>query len=283
MGTEAKLSEPHARMYPLPHIFPREWAVAYGEDLFGLWQAFEVYGVRQRLRWIASGDFWMGSPYGERNRAEDEPQHRVILSRGFWLADTTCTQALWTRVVGHNPSRFRQSDRNPVERVSRDDLTQRFLPRLNTLMPDLNATLPTEAQWEYACRADGSSRLERSLPFWWGRRASRDRMNCRGEGPFAPHPPSLMTAPVQLLPPNPWGLSEMHGNVWEWCIDGYRVYDCLNFLTEDPEGPQDTDKYVLRGGSWFNVGSRCRAAARDAQDPGFKADYVGFRVCVNDL
>ena len=128
------------------------WASAAGRDEYGLWAAFEVEGVGQRLRWIPPGRFWMGSPKDEPGRWKDEgPRHPATLGEGFWLAETPCTQALWQAVMGGNPSHFKGSQR-PVEQVRWDDC-HRFLDRLNQRFRHLDARLPTEAEWEYACRA----------------------------------------------------------------------------------------------------------------------------------
>jgi formylglycine-generating enzyme required for sulfatase activity len=128
---------------------------ATGQDRHGVWAEIDVppatgKPVRQRMRWIAPGRFRMGSPEGEAGRYDNEgPQHEVQVSRGFWLFDTPCTQALWEAVMGDNPSRF-QSPERPVEQVSWEEV-QEFLRRIEERVPGL--ALPTEAQWEYACRA----------------------------------------------------------------------------------------------------------------------------------
>jgi formylglycine-generating enzyme required for sulfatase activity len=127
------------------------WANAIGRDRYGLWVRLEVKGVRQRLRWIGPGRFWMGSPEDEEGRNEREgARHEVELTRGFWLFDTPCTQALWEVVMEENPSEFPGANR-PVENVSWEDC-QAFIEQLNEQFPDLGLRLPTEAQWEYACR-----------------------------------------------------------------------------------------------------------------------------------
>lgn len=128
------------------------WASDWGYDKFGMWAEIAVGDVRQRLRRIPSGQFLMGSPEDEHGRWDDEgPQHEVTLTQGYWLFDTPCTQALWLAVMGENPGRFQAPDR-PVENVSWDDV-QTFLSRLNKRLPGLDLDLPSEAQWEYACRA----------------------------------------------------------------------------------------------------------------------------------
>ena len=157
----------------------------------------------------------MGSPVDEAERFEDEsPQHEVTISRGFWLFDTACTQALWQAVMGDNPSHFKGADR-PVENVSFEDVAV-FLERLNERLPGLDLVLPTEAQWEYACRAGTDT------PFSFGANITTDQVNYAGFAPYAGAAEGEyrgQTVPVGSLPANPWGLFEMHGNVREWCVD----------------------------------------------------------------
>lgn len=144
-----------------------------GSDRFGLWSEIAIESsqgepVIQCLRWIPPGRFWMGSPKDEPERWDDEgPQHRVTISQGFWLFDTACTQVLWQAVMGSNPSAFKGADR-PVETVSWNDC-QDFLKRLNERLPGLDLSLPTEAQWEYACRAGTTT------PFSFGANITPER------------------------------------------------------------------------------------------------------------
>ncbi|NBC33912.1 MAG: SUMF1/EgtB/PvdO family nonheme iron enzyme [Alphaproteobacteria bacterium] len=248
-----------------------DWASAIGRDRFGVWVEIEVppdsgEPVTQRLRWIAPGRFTMGSPEEEPGRAEREgPQHLVTISRGFWLADTACSQALWQAVTGKkNPSAFKGDDR-PVERVSWNDV-QDFLRQLEELLPGCGADLPTEAEWEYACRAGTTT------PFSFGDSVTREQVN---------HAASE-TVPVKSLPPNAWGLYEMHGNVWEWCADGRRAYDASPQV--DPKGPEGEDTpRVLRGGSWIGEAGLARSAYRLAIPPGLASDYQGFRFCLRSI
>ncbi|MCP5089622.1 MAG: formylglycine-generating enzyme family protein, partial [Gammaproteobacteria bacterium] len=138
--------------HPLSDGYAPEWASEWGHDRFGVFIAFTLDDVTQRLRWIPPGRFRMGSPEDEPGRWSDEgPRHQVTLTEGFWLFDTPCTQALWEGVMGENPSEFKSPER-PVEQVSWDD-AQGFIERINERIPDLGLSLPSEAQWEHACRA----------------------------------------------------------------------------------------------------------------------------------
>ncbi|MCI5147200.1 MAG: formylglycine-generating enzyme family protein, partial [Candidatus Electrothrix sp. AR3] len=138
------------------------WADALGRDCFGLWAEFVVEGldgpVRQKMRWIPPGHFLMGSPEDEPGRFDREgPQHPVTINQGFWMFDTPVTQALWQAVMGENPSRFKTPER-PVEKVSWKD-SQKFLKKINSQHFGLNLSLPSEARWEYACRAGSTTAL----------------------------------------------------------------------------------------------------------------------------
>lgn len=263
---------------PLP-----EWANADGDDGFGHWADIRVDNVVQRLRWIRRGEFTMGSPDDELDRSADEgPQHRVRLSQGFWLADTACTQALWIAVMqDKNPAYFQGNSHNPVEQVSHDDAL-RFLIQLgNRLGFSANPLLPTEAQWEYACRAGTTT------PFSFGQQISANQVNHNGNHPYGAGPKGVFrkrTVPVKSLPPNPFGLFEMHGNVWEWCADGAGrnyahaladgiVKDPVELPAAAPGAPR-----ALRGGSW-NVGAcGVRAACRLNFPRTFLNRFVGFRI-----
>ncbi len=265
-----------------PRPFPPPFADAWGDDPFGLWAEVvlspDAGAVVQRLRWIEPGTFWMGSPGDEPERYNDEgPQHAVTLTRGFWLADTACTQALWQAVMGENPSDFRGPDR-PVEQVSWHDV-QDFLRRLEALVPGCDAGLPTEAEWEYACRAGTVT------PFSFGATISPAQVNYDGNFPYDGGDKGefrRQTVAVKSLPPNAWGLYEMHGNVWEWCADGLRTYD--GAAQVDPRGPEDleseTAHRVRRGGSWFGEAGRARSAYRFARRPGDRPRILGFRLCL---
>ncbi|MBA2594891.1 MAG: formylglycine-generating enzyme family protein [Gammaproteobacteria bacterium] len=209
--------------------------------------------------------FLMGSPEDEPERHDDEgPRQMVTLTRGLWLADSACTQALWRTVMGANPSRFTGDEQRPVERVSWDEV-QGFLRALEALLHGCIIGLPTEAQWEYACRAGSDT------PFSFGARITPAEVNYDGNHPYAGGEKGLFrkeTVPVKSLPPNDFGLYEMHGNVWEWCADGLRRYD--GQAQQDPEGPVldgPEAHCVVRGGSWIVSPGGCvrpSAAARTA-------------------
>ncbi|MFW5397580.1 MAG: formylglycine-generating enzyme [Candidatus Accumulibacter regalis] len=247
------------------------WASAAGQDAYGQFAEIEVANIVQRFRWMMPGRFLMGSPAGEAVRYEDERQHEVTLSRGFWLADTACTQALWQAVTGNNLSHFKNDPKLPVENVSWNDV-QGFLEQLNRRLPGLAARLPSEAEWEYACRAGTTT------PFSFGENITAEQVNYDGNHPYAAGAKGLYrqkTVPVGSLPPNPWGLYEMHGNVWEWCTDCYGDYPTA--LQVDPTGPQTGDDRVLRGGSWDFNGRSARCAYRFRNEPDYRFNDFGFR------
>jgi formylglycine-generating enzyme required for sulfatase activity len=259
---------------------PPTWADAWGWDEYGAWVEFSVEasdGVRvtQRMRWIAPGRFLMGSPEDEPERYDDEgPQHEVTLAEGFWLFDTACTQALWAAVLGENPSRF-QDPQRPVEQVSWEDVQARFLPALNARIPGLALGLPSEAQWEYACRAGTET------PFSFGVNITPEQVNYNGEYPYAGGPKGRYraeTVPVESLPANPWGLDEMHGNVDEWVQ--YTWHDSYERAPKDGcawESKEPGLYRVIRGGSWNYTARNCRSAVRRGGEPGYRDSDLGFR------
>lgn len=236
------------------------WAAEMGRDAYGLWAMLEVDGVQQRLRWIPPGRFWVGSPDTDHDAFDfEKPQHEVLLSRGFWLFDTPCTQALWQVVMRSNPSRFKGKNL-PVERVRWGDC-QTFIQRLNERFDELDLGLPTEAEWEYACRAGTQTpRYAEDLDrIAWYRENSDHKTHDVGE-----------------KAPNAWGLHDMLGNVYEWCHDGLQSY------TADPAvNPMNSVEVgasrVVRGGCWIDSAQSVRAAYRGAGGPGFRDDSLGFR------
>lgn len=250
-----------------PAEFPESWASDWGEDDFGIFMGFTYKDVRQLFRWIEPGIFLMGASENELERNSDEVQHEVTLTKGFWLADTTVTQALWKAVMGENPSRFK-GENYPVENVTWND-TQTFISKLNRMKAELRLCLPTEAQWEYACRAETTTR------YAFGNELTKEQANFSASG----------TVAVANYPANAWGLYDMHGNVWECCQDKYGDYS--KHLVVDPLGVNlgfsygliDSDR-VLRGGSWRSNAKSCRSGTRDYYDPVKREvlDNLGFRL-----
>jgi uncharacterized protein (TIGR02996 family) len=209
-------------------------------------------GVPLTFAWIPPGSFLMGSPPDEPQRRLDESQHRVRLTRGFWLAVCPVTQPQWLLVMDDNPSDHRGT-RLPVERVSWQDC-QVFCSTLRG-RTGRRFRLPTEAEWEYACRAGTTT------PFHFGDTVTGDLANCGssqagGRG---------RTTSLRRFPPNAWGLYGMHGNVYEWCHDWYADYPAGE--QTDPAGPSPGDARVQRGGDWFVHPEHCRSAARTYLDP----------------
>jgi formylglycine-generating enzyme required for sulfatase activity len=269
------------------------WATAAGSDGYGMWASFRVGEVEQRMRWIEPGTFMMGSPSDEPGWLDREgPQHEVTLTQGYWMAETPCTQALWEAVMGANPSGFKSPAR-PVEGVSWDDVG-RFLEQLEQRVPGLGVGLPTEAQWEYACRAGTETATYAGAiellggchaPVldeiaWYGGNSGVgfDLPNGYDSSDWSekqyPHT-RAGTRTVKQKRPNSWGLHDMLGNVWEWCLDGNRAYDVSP--VSDPVGP-DGPSRVYRGGGWHCDARRVRAANRGWNAPGFRYDYLGFRL-----
>lgn len=264
--------------------FPPPWASAWGDDVYGLWADLTVNGATQRMRWIEpSGPegFLMGSTKKERDAIKDKRvrdwanQHehapkRIEIKPGFWLADTPCTQAFWQAVTGENPSHFRKvsdAHERPVESVRWDDVDEHFVKRFAQTPEwgtDDRLCLPTEEQWEYAARAGTRS------AYWWGDDwdAARGNADVTGERDWED---KEGTTPVHRYAPNPWGLYDVHGNVWEWCEDPWRE------RRDAPEARPDDEQRVVRGGSWFVHPGYARAAFRLGWHRGFAFQFLGFR------
>jgi formylglycine-generating enzyme required for sulfatase activity len=250
-----------------------DWAEDAGRDQYGLYADANIAGVTQRFRWIQPGSFLMGSPPEEEGRYDDETQHKVILTQGYWLADTACTQALWQAVTGTKPSNFKGAN-NPVETISWNDITP-FLQQLNHQQPELALRLPTEAEWENACRAGTTT------AFHFEGKVSLDKVNYRGTwDDYSKYGKGALerTAEVKSYPPNQWGLYEMHGNIYEWCQDWHDQYP--EQQVTDPQGAVSGARHMLRGGSWFNFGGRCRSASRGFNVPTFRDGSLGFRLAL---
>ncbi len=247
------------------------------EDRFGVSIALRVGKAQQVFRWIAAGTFRMGSPPDEAERGGAEWLHEVTLSRGYWLADTACTQAFWQAVWPVNPSHFQDHPQNPVENVSWHD-AQGFIAELNRRLPGLQARLPSEAEWEYACRAGTTT------AFSCGDQLTTEQANYHGAYPCVGGERGLYrqrTVPVASLPPNPWGLYEMHGNVWEWCADWYEEYPTAAQI--DPRGPPFGKMRVLRGGTWSDPARYARSANRSRIEAAYRPRSSGFRIALGPL
>ena len=243
------------------------------------------------LRRIPAGSFMMGSPQNERGRFDDEEQHQVTLTRNFYIGIFPCTQRQYELVMGKTPSFFKGDDR-PVEQVSYDDLRGEdrgskwpedadvdevsFFGRLQATI-GLAFDLPTEAEWEYACRAGTTTSLNS------GKNLTSVRKSCRNLDALGWYNMNSdnTTHPVGKKKANAWGLYDMHGNVFEWCLDWYHDYP--NAAVENPKGGL-SGKYsvfrISRGGDYFefNEAAGCRSAARNARPPFHRATNIGFRV-----
>ena len=229
--------------------------------------------------WIKPGTFIMGSPKDELGRDSGEKQHEVTLTQGYWLGRYEVTQAQYEAVMGTNPSHFKGADL-PVEQVNWNDAKE-FCAKLTAsekaagrLPEGYEYTLPTEAQWEYACRAGTTTALNN------GKNLS-DKYQCSEMDKVGWYDGNAAnkTHPVGQKLPNAWGLHDMHGNVYEWCLDWYDL-DYPTSAVTDPTGPEWGSYRVIRGGSWGDIANHCRSAYRDGSGPGGYWDYCGFRVAL---
>lgn len=203
---------------------------------------------------IQAGTFLMGSGTGEKN---ERPAHLVAIGHEFELQETEVTQAQWESLMGNNPSHYHGPDR-PVESVSWNDV-QAFISRLNTNPDGYRYRLPTEAEWEYACRAGTTEDFAGDL----------DEMG------FYDKNSGLTTQPVRSKRPNAWGLYDLHGNVWEWVQDWYGEYQSKQLV--NPQGPPRGSLRVLRGGGWHSTADACSSAFRLGAEAGFRNSALGFR------
>ena len=219
---------------------------------------FTISDLGIEMIWVKHGAFMMG---GELS------QHQVTLTKGFYLGKYEVTQAQWERVMGNNPSHFKGADR-PVGKVSWNDAVE-FCKKLTEMekkagrLPQgMSYQLPTEAQWEYACRA-GTKTV-----YSWGDTITKTNANYRKN--------VVETTPVGKYPANPWGFHDMHGNVSEWCADWYGDYP--SGAVTDSEGQASGSARGMRGGSCYNTGSNLRPARRNGITPSFRYNALGFRV-----
>jgi formylglycine-generating enzyme required for sulfatase activity len=258
-------------------------------------ELFITNSIGMNLALIPAGELLMGSPVDEAKREDVEgPQHGVQITRPFYIGVYEVTQAEYQRVMNKNPSFYSRTgggkswvrgldtDRFPVESVSWQDATA-FCDALSALPEEAKAgrkyRLPTEAEWEYACRAGTTG------PFHYGPSLSSSQANFKGsipyggdvKGRFIGHP-----TPVGSYQPNAFGLFDMHGNVWEWCQDWYGSEYYAGSPSDDPRGPTSGSRRVMRGGGWGVSAMLCRSAHRNAKvEP---IDYLyssGFRVVMD--
>ena len=230
--------------------------------------------IGMKFKLIPAGEFMMGSPEDEEKRTIDEKQHRVRITKPFYLGVYEVTQEQFERIMGNNPSDHEGST-NPVEQVIWAEAAE-FCKKLSA-REGRTYRLPTEAQWEYACRAGTTT------PFNFGSVLNGKRANCVGiypygtetKGPWPTHPTS-----VGSYAANAWGLYDMHGNVSEWCSDWYDIDYYAEAPTDDPTGPTDpmpNPYHVIRGGSWLTYPEDCRSAKRLIV-PDDRFHFLGFRV-----
>ncbi|MFN6412227.1 MAG: formylglycine-generating enzyme family protein [Planctomycetota bacterium] len=233
--------------------------------------------IGMKLMLIPKGTFMMGSPESEECRDKDENQHEVTISKDYYLGVYEVTQAQYEKVMGRNPSYFQgaivgnENADLPVDRVSWEDAVE-FCKKLSDLPEEKKAgrvyRLPTEAEWEYACRAGSKTAYsfddqEGLLPeYGWFERNSSNR-----------------THTVGLLEPNAWGLYDLHGNVWEWCSDRHGEYP--KGAVSDPTGPCEGSNRVIRSGGWYGEAALCRSALRRGHVPSIRLNSHGFRLALS--
>lgn len=226
-------------------------------------------GVKLELVLIRAGSFMMGSA----SESHDGPYHEVTITNPFYIGKYEVTQAQWKALTGENPSAFKEgadADKRPVEAVSWSDIQEKFLPKLAGHLPKgWIPRLPTEAEWEYSCRAASAT------AFCFGDNA--DGLNEYG---WYDGNSGKTTHPVGEKKPNAWGLYDMHGNVWEWCSDWKVAYPAGSVT--DPAGPATGSCRANRGGSWYFNASYSKSARRSLNEPNTtRSSNLGFRVVLS--
>ena len=247
------------RSLPVVNTAPA-WAAALGSDRYGSWADLAVGTVTQRLRLCPGGAAQIGSPVNEAGRGNDETVHRVLIDQAYWLADSECTQALWRTMMGDNPSST-LGDQLPVDSVSFQRV-QDFLRRAAEKYPGATLRLPSEVEWEAACRAGSRG------PYSGG-------LDLRSLAWYHVNSGSVL-APVAGRRPNAYGLFDVHGNVWEWCQAADRTYP------PDTDGlPIPSQAFIYRGGGFADTAEDCRAARRGGNQTGDGFPGVGFRFAIS--
>jgi len=241
---------------------------------------------RVRLCWCPPGRFRMGSPPQEAGRQLDEEQVDVTLTRGFWMGKYEVTQGQWRRIAGAFPRAMNKGvgDDVPIYWVSyldAENFCRRLTDRgrsLGELPQNWEFRLPTEAQWEYACRAGTTT----TFSFGASLKSTQANFNWRAYSTEIDGPPPMESVKVGSYPANAWGLHDMHGNVWEWCRDWYHwTLPGGNDPEHETKGAPNRDgtySHVRRGGAWIEGAPHCRAARRLRYEPERTSDHIGFRV-----
>jgi formylglycine-generating enzyme required for sulfatase activity len=239
-----------------------------------------------RLALLQAGTFLMGSPDEEPGRCEKEgPRHEIMLTNAFYLGIHPVTQAQFEQVMGRNPSRFHAAagggPEHPVESVTWEEAVE-FCRRLSALPAERDAgrvyRLPTEAEWEYACRGGTTT------PFCYGATLTAALANFDGHFPYEGAEKgraAQKTTRVGAYPANNFGLCDLHGNVWEWCADWHDAGWYRRSPKRNPQGPAEGEFRVLRGGSWRNHAATCRSAYRNGLGPKSRDAWTGFRVALD--
>lgn len=274
-----ELVDPNAPIIP-------SWAKGdHGKDQYGYWAAFTFKGINHKFRWIPPGEFMMGSPDTEEGRYDDEVLHPVYIKEGFWLGEFPVTQALYQAVVGKNPSYFSDAENSsllPVEEVNWLEAIS-FTEELNNQISGLNSTLPLESLWEYACRAGSST------AFSFGDKISSERANYQRN--------VVSTTEKGRYPVNPWGLYDMHGNVWEWCLDIFKddlgsrsvqvttgeALEKIRIKSIKSVNQNQSTAMALRGGGWAYDGLSCRSAIRYRRGADSRGQSIGFRLSLGPV
>ena len=241
-----------------------------GEQKAPKGESFSIPDLNLDMLWCKPGTFMMGSPKDEKGRDSDETQHEVTLTKGFYLGKYEVTQAQWEKVMGSNPSRFKEATL-PVEQISWKDVTE-FCKKLTQMEKAAGRlpegwvyTLPTEAQWEYACRAGTTT------AYSFGDEITPKQANYSKEK-------IGKTTAVGTYPANAWGFHDMHGNVYECCSDWNGKYPSGS--VSDPVGPSDGTIPICRGGGWVSFGKHMRSASRsgNAVSSDDRLGFLGFRL-----
>ena len=220
-----------------------------------------LLSINKDMVLIQAGTFKMGSPASDKGRTDDENLHQVTITKQYYMGKYEVTQELWEAVIGHNPSSKNKGAKLPVTDVSWSDC-QEFLKRLNE-KSNAGYRLPTEAEWEYACRAGTTT------AYSFGDSITKNYANFDDS--------SIRT--VGIYKPNEFGLYDMHGNVWEWCEDWYDDYSAG--AVTDPRGLAPAKNRVLRGGSFDNYASKARSSSRNYTAPTNRYSSLGFRLARN--